>query len=218
MFADELRDRILSESVPAGALLPAERELAEESGLSRAAVREALGMLSMEGLLATKIGRGGGYVVQQPPREGVVRFMDMFIRGRRINTTSLLEVRDLIEPSCAVLAAQRGSDEDIDRLQRLTVEMADLVTDVPLFLDRNVDWHVAVAEASGNDVLAAVMSAISANIRAAIAADEYGSPVTLRKAHRLHEKIIDAIRRRDPETAGQLMQRHLHAASSVLFE
>lgn len=216
IFADELRDRILSGSIPSGALLPAERELADESGLSRAAVREALGVLSLEGLVRAKVGRGGGYVVQQPPRAAVVRFMDLFIRGRGIHPTSLLEVRDLIEPRCAVLAAERRTDAQARELHALTGEMAELVGDVERFLDRNVDWHVAIAEASGNDILAAVMSAISPNIRAAISADEYESQEMLEAAHRLHERIADAIARRDPETAGRLMQRHLHAATSVL--
>lgn len=216
IFADELRDRILSGAVPAGALLPAERELADESGLSRAAVREALGVLVVEGLLRAKVGRNGGYAVQQPPREGVVRFMDLFIRGRGISVTTLLEVRDLVEPRCAALAAERRSDPQLRRIRELTSELAGLVDDVPTFLERNVDWHIAIAEASGNDLLAAVMSAIASNIRSLSEADEFGSREVLAAAQRLHERIADAIERRDVEEAGRLMQRHLDEASSVL--
>lgn len=218
VFADELRDRILSGVVPPGSMLPAERELADDAGLSRSAVREALATLSMEGLLHAKLGRGGGYVVQQPPREAVVRFMDLFIRGRGLQTTALLEVRDLIEPRCATLAAHRRTDEQVARLAELTAAMSGTVGDAPRFLDLNVEWHVAIAEASGNDILAATMSAIAPNIRAAIGIERYESPDSLSAAQRLHERILDAISRRDADTAGRLMQRHIDAATTALFD
>lgn len=218
VFADELRDRILSGAVPPGSMLPAERELAEDAGLSRSAVREALGILTMEGLLHAKIGRGGGYIVQQPPREAVVRFMDLYIRGRGLHTNSLIEVRDLIEPRCATLAAERRTEEQLGRLTELTRTMAGEVADIPRFLDSNVEWHVAIAETSGNDILATTMSAIAPNIRAAIGVERYQSSDSMRAAQRLHERILDAITRQDTEAAGRLMQRHIHAATTALFD
>ncbi|MBW0101011.1 FadR/GntR family transcriptional regulator [Pseudonocardia sp. KRD291] len=218
VFADELRDRILSGAVPPGSMLPAERELAEDAGLSRSAVREALGTLSMEGLLYAKLGRGGGYVVQRPPREAVVRHMDLFIRGRGLQTTSLIEVRDLLEPRCATLAAGARTDEQVQKLQELTATMSELVENIPRFLDLNVEWHVSIAEASGNEILAATMSAIAPNIRAAIDIERYQSPDALRAAQQFHERILDAISKQDQKAAGGLMQRHIDAATSALFD
>ena len=215
-IASQLRARILSGEIAVGSLLPTERDLAQESGLSRGSVREALKTLALEGLVSTKIGRNGGYFVQEPPSDAVVRTLDVFIRGRRVDQQSLLEMREIIEPQCATLAARRRSPEALERLTTLTERMAHLVEDIPTFLDLNIDWHVGVAEASMNEVLASVMQAISTNIRTAIAIDAFASPDMMRAAQRLHERVLTAIAVQDAEAAYRRMRRHLDETYDVV--
>lgn len=216
LLAASLRQAIFDGEIQVGSYLIPERALAVETGLGRASVREALKSLEAEGLISSTVGRHGGYVVQKPPRDAVVRSLESFIRGGRISAQALLEVRRIVEPECAALAAVAGTPAEIDLLDRMTAELAGLTDDVARFLDTNILWHTAIAEASHNPILAAVMTAISKDIRIAIGAQEYDSPGMLRQAQRLHELIAAAIRERDPEAARRRMQRHLAAAAAVL--
>jgi DNA-binding FadR family transcriptional regulator len=216
VIANMIRDDILSGAIPAGTMLPAERLIAEQSGFGRASVREALKTLALEGLVTIKVGRNGGYLVQEPARDSVVRSLDLFIRARRIPGNSLLEIREIIEPECAAFAAERRTQAEARRLRVLTERMALIVNDVPAYLDLNIEWHVLVAEISHNDVLAAFMTAISQSIRISNAVEEYDSPDMLRAAQRLHESVLDSIIEQDPGSARRRMHRHLHAASEVV--
>lgn len=216
VLADSLRALMFSGKLETGVLLPTERELAEESGLSRASVREALKILATEGLVSVTVGRSGGYAVQKPPRQAVIRSLDLFIHGQGIKRSSLLEVREVIEPSCAALAADRRDADCLERLDTLTKQMGPMTDDVPGFLELNIDWHIAVADASGNEILASVMTAISTNIRSAISAEEYRSVEHMREAQHLHEGIFNAIREQDSDAAYRRMHRHLTAANEVI--
>jgi DNA-binding FadR family transcriptional regulator len=215
-MADALRSGILSGEIARGSMLPTERELASESGLSRGSVREALKTLAIEGLVSAKVGRHGGYLVQEPPREAVIKSLDVFIRGRGIQQNSLLEVRAIIEPECAALAAGRRDAETLEKLRDLTGRMSSLTEDIPAFLDHNIDWHVAIAEASGNLVLSSVMAAISTNIRTATSIVDYASAEMMRAAQHLHEGVVTAIADGDAEAAHRRMRRHIHATTEVV--
>ena len=215
-LADALRAAILDGEIKPGSMLPNERDLAEESGLGRGSVREALKILAGEGLVASRVGRNGGCQVQQPPPEAVVRYLDVFIRARRIHPDSLLEVREVIEPSCAFFAAHRRSAAHLARLEELTREMAQKTDDVPQFLELNISWHVLIAEASANEILASVMTAISTNIRSAIGVDAYESPEMMQAAQHLHERVLIAIADRDADAAYRRMCRHLRATSDIV--
>jgi DNA-binding FadR family transcriptional regulator len=215
-MADALRSGILSGEIARGSMLPTERELAGESGISRGSVREALKTLAIEGLVSSKVGRHGGYLVQEPPREAVINSLDVFIRGRGIEQNSLLEVRAVIEPECAALAAKRRNAGTLESLRDLTSRMAGFTEDIPAFLDHNIGWHVAIAEASGNLVLSSVMTAISTNIRTATSITDYASAEMMRAAQHLHEGVLAAIVEGDAEAAHRRMRRHIHATTEVV--
>src|SRR5271167_4326671 len=107
--ADVLAER-LRELIVAGHILPTERELVSESGLSRTSVRDALRVLESEGLIATKVGRTGGSMVTLPGRESVARSVELFVRTHGIRLDSLLECRVAVEPALARLAAIKRTD------------------------------------------------------------------------------------------------------------
>ena len=110
---DDLRAAILNGDEPPGTLIPIE-SVADFFDVSPIPVREALKALALEGLVETRVGRNGGYFVQQPPADAVVRTLDVFIRGRRVDQQSLLETREIIEPQCAALAAQIMPERVVD--------------------------------------------------------------------------------------------------------
>src|SRR5579862_676619 len=160
-LADQLREAILSGKIAEGQSLPTERELVERSGLSRSSVREALKVLAVEGFVEVKLGRFGGNIVTLPGRDDVARAIGKFVEGQHFPLRQLQETRLALEPALARLAALRRSEEDVARLFSMHEKLVDAAGNYRAFAACNIAWHNAVAEASGNELLSAMLYSIS---------------------------------------------------------
>ncbi|GGN10258.1 GntR family transcriptional regulator [Streptomyces fuscichromogenes] len=218
VLAAELRERILSSEFTEGAALPPERELVVQTQMSRATVREALRILEVQGLVRIKIGRGGGAFVQLPGKDSVASSVNLLIRGRKIRLSSLLETREAIEPYCARLAAVHRTDDDLAVLDAANRTIADEGSTMAGFLQANVDWHVAVATAGHNELLAGLMTALSRAIYTATENERFVNTEVRRVAARAHRSITDAIRAQDPEAAARRMTRHVHGYADAALK
>lgn len=216
VLADVLRGKILSGELAEGSALPPERTLVEQSGLSRATVRESLRSLQHEGLVATRRGRGGGSVVSRPTAATVADSLGRHLRNWRPGTSSLLEVRTVLEPWCAALAAERRTDEALDRIEETDAAVVAALDDLPRYLEANVAWHLAVADACGNDLVAAFMRAVSGAVRHQTDDAEFNTAEVRRTAVRAHHRITEAIRAGDPEAARRRMARHVDGYAEAL--
>jgi DNA-binding FadR family transcriptional regulator len=212
-----LRGRILGGEIVAGTLLPTERELTEQSGFGRSSVREALKTLASEGLIVTRPGRNGGSEVVTPNAETLAQSVGVFIRGRRVTLRALIEMRKIIEPACAELAARRRTDEDLDALGALNETMRATIDDPSAYLAANVDWHVRVAIASHNELLAGVLLAISRELHAGTEIVRLDDPRVREETVRAHEQIGRAIAAEQCESAHRRMLRHITAYGEELF-
>ena len=211
VLADQLRQRILSGKPAAGELLPPERELVRQTGLGRATVREALRILEAEDLIDARLGRYGGWVVTRPGNEGVIRSIDVLIRGNNVGFESLLTTRKAIEPACAALAAEVRTDDDLLELDRHSARLKQEWRDVPQYLLVNLHWHLAVVRATHNDLLIAVMSGLSDAIHAGTDIKDFNSDNVRQLAINAHDRVTEAIRAGDADAAFRRMDRHLHA-------
>jgi DNA-binding FadR family transcriptional regulator len=209
VLADELRERILRGEFPEGTALPPERELVTQTGMSRATVREALRILEVQGLVRIKTGRAGGAFIQRLGEESIASSVDLLIRGRNIRLAALHETREAIEPSCARLAALNRTDDDLAALDRANESIA---RDGSLgeFLQANVDWHVAVAVASHNELLNGFMLALSRAIYTSTDNQGFVDAAVRQTTAQAHKSITQAIRLGDPDAAVRRMQRHVH--------
>jgi DNA-binding FadR family transcriptional regulator len=217
VLANELRESILSGKLPEGTALPTERDMVAQTQMSRTTVREALRILEVQGFVRIKIGRSGGAFVQRPDRDSVANSVSLLIRGRQIRMAALLEAREGVEPVCARLAATYRTDGDLDRLDAANVAIA---ADGPLedFLQANVDWHVAVATASHNELLAGFMSALSKAIYESTDNRGFVDAEVRRTTLLAHTRITDAIRARDTDAALRRMTRHVHSYAEAVVE
>lgn len=216
ILAAQLRERILVGDIPAGDSLPPERQLVEQTQLSRATVREALRILEVQGLLKIRPGRTGGAFVRRPDGQAVADSVELLIRGGSIRLSALHETREVIEPYCAALAAKWRTDEDLGELLEANREIADAGESMPLFLRANVRWHVAVARASHNELLAGFIQAISQAIYLATDIDDFVDDEVRKTAIRAHGTITDAIRDQQPSTAERRMRRHVHGFATAV--
>ncbi|MCS5498251.1 FCD domain-containing protein [Cnuibacter physcomitrellae] len=214
ILAGQLREAILSGEIPENTMLPSERLLVEQSGLTRGAVREALKTLAGEGLVQTKPGRFGGNVVTLPGRESVAVSLNQFVRGRQLPLRVLHETRTVLEPALARLAALHRTDADLDALARLHRDLVDAAGNFQAFSRANIRWHSAVASASHNDLLAAALEAISYGVAVSTTVHEYDTPETRDAVIAVHAGILAAIEDGDGETAERRMRHHLSATHS----
>lgn len=217
VLADELRERILSGEFPEGTALPPERELVVQTQMSRTTVREALRILEVQDLVRIKTGRSGGAFVQKPSQESVADSVALLIRGRKIRIPALLETREAIEPFCARLAAKHRTDEDLARLDEANEAIA-VDGSLADFLQANVDWHVAVAVASHNEVLTGFMLALSRAIYASTDNQGFVDAEVRRTAARAHRTITEAIRDQDADAAVRRMSRHVHSYAEAVLQ
>jgi GntR family transcriptional regulator, transcriptional repressor for pyruvate dehydrogenase complex len=219
VLANELRERILSGEYPEGTPLPPERELVVQTHMSRTTVREALRILGVQGLIRIKTGRAGGAFVQRPGEESVASSLELLIRGRQIRLASVHETREAIEPSCARLAALHRTTGDLRRLEAANDAIV-ATTDLDGFLQANVDWHIAVATASHNEILTGIMMALSRAIYTTTNNEGFVNDEVRSVAARAHRSVTRAIRERDPDAAVRRMNRHVqsYAAAALAVE
>jgi DNA-binding FadR family transcriptional regulator len=211
LLARRLRERILSGALEEGEALPTERALGVQTGLGRSSIREALRILENEGFVSIRPGRNGGPVARLPERDSVKTSLDHFIRAQKLRLASLIEAREAIEPAAARLAAGHRTAADLTELDRIHGELEHSIKDVPRFLRANVDWHLAVVEASHNELLIAFMAAISDAVYAATDIAEFNSDERRREVLNIHRRIGEAIRNGDGEAAERRMRRHMAA-------
>ena len=216
VLADILRERILAGDFPEDTALPAERDLVAQARMSRTTVREALRILEAQGFVRIKTGRAGGAFVRMPGDESVASSVELFIKGRRIRLAALLETREAIEPALAQFAAQRRTAEDLTAMDKANDVMA--VPNAPLadFLQANVDWHVAVAQASHNELLVGFMSALSRALYLSTENQRFIDESVRRATARAHKAITNAIRNQDTAAAVRRMSRHLHEYATAV--
>jgi GntR family transcriptional repressor for pyruvate dehydrogenase complex len=211
VLADHLRDSILRGQIAEGESLPSERELVEQTGLSRGAVREALRTLSVEGLVQTRNGRFGGSVVTLPGQDSMATTINRFVQGRKLPLRSLQETREVLEPFLARLAAKRRTDENLRELKALHSELVASVDNFQEFALTNVRWHNAVAAASGNELLATLLYSISHGLQVATMVEEYDTMETRKQVIHIHARINDAIESGNAELAEKSMRDHMAA-------
>jgi DNA-binding FadR family transcriptional regulator len=215
ILASQLRQMIVRGTFAAGSLLPNERALVVESGLSRTSVRDALRILESEGLIVTKVGRTGGSMVTRPNREAVARSVELFVRTHGIKLDSLLDCRVAVEPMLAQLAARHRTDAQLEEMVELHERFVNSVDDVREYKGINLDWHLSVARASGNEPLTALMEAVARPVRDAMDYQHVTTPELRLVAVRAHTKILDAIKEQDEEKAFRRMSRHVSAYRDI---
>jgi DNA-binding FadR family transcriptional regulator len=215
VLAERLRELIIKGHFMPGDFLPTERELVAESGLSRTSVRDALHVLELEGLISTKAGRAGGSIVKLPGRVSIARSVELFVLTHGIRLASLLECRVAVEPTLASLAALRRTPAQLDEIIAIHERFIASTEDVLLYKSINLDWHLAIARASGNEPLTALMEAISAPIRNAMDYQHVTTPELRSAAVKAHTVILKAIIEQDEEAAFKRMSRHVSAYKDI---
>jgi GntR family transcriptional regulator, transcriptional repressor for pyruvate dehydrogenase complex len=200
---------------PVGSSLPSERELMNRYGVSRATVREALRVLRAQDLIQVRRGRNGGSFISSPSSQSVVRSLNQFINGQDFRFVDLVSARLAIEPAAAAQAAICRSVEKLDALRVCSEECESSLEDIDRFVDANLEWHLALAEASENPLFVAFLTSIASAIHSATAFEEFDIRTRMAVV-KVHWQIYEAIYERDSDAARRRTMGHLGAYSDKL--
>jgi GntR family transcriptional repressor for pyruvate dehydrogenase complex len=207
----QIKQAILDGSLRNGDRLPAEHTLAQSFNVSRATIREALRSLIESGLLTKGPGATSGLFVQTVDHNSFSRVVsDRLTSVLGVGSVTAVEVsnfRDMLEVPSARLAAQHRNDDHLVELHEIIDRERATTYDDPSIPELNAQFHCVIANASGNRVLAAFVSALHRTARplAFVSTDEALGKESV--AH--HIKLYRAIQAQDPASAAAAMQAHL---------
>jgi GntR family transcriptional repressor for pyruvate dehydrogenase complex len=204
----QIERAIFAGELSAGDRLQSERELAEQFGVSRITVRDALRVLEARGLIRVKVGAMGGAFVADANTDRVAESISTMIRLKRMTLSELAEARTVVEAATASLAAQRADAGAVSRLQQNVERSRPLLREPITHADASMDFHVELAHAARNEVLEATVEAYRELLVPSIRdlRDEKSGRMT----QKAHEEIVEAVRRHDPEGARDVMLTHLN--------
>jgi GntR family transcriptional repressor for pyruvate dehydrogenase complex len=135
-----------------GDRLPRERELAERLEVSRTTIREAFRILERAGIVSVRRGNNGGVFVRT--RSIGPSVLEAIEGESWVNLRALLQTRRVLETSCGLLAGQNATPEELEELERLVELLAELIDDPAESVAVDQQWHLKVAYASHNPMLA----------------------------------------------------------------
>lgn len=188
-----------------GDRLPAERALARQTGVSRSSVRVGLRALSAMGVVQSRHG-AGTFITLEPSLESEP--LQFLAALHRISRNEMFEARRMLEVGVAGLAAERADGDLLVAVAEEVTSMFASIDDAQAFLVHDIRFHRAVAAASGNPILAAVVEMVS-GIFYETRRQNVHRATDLREAAEMHRRIYHAVRAHDPVAARAAMNEHL---------
>jgi GntR family transcriptional repressor for pyruvate dehydrogenase complex len=207
LIVQQIEESILSGSLKPGNQLPPERELAEQFGVSRTAVREAMKTLREKGLVEAYSGRGT--FVRDGTSQAVRQSFDIMVKiGQAEGLVHLVEIREILEPQIAALAATRMEEQHLATMREAVATMDRTLRDPEAYIEADLDFHLSLAEAAANPLVLALIDSIVGLLREQrlrIFNVEGGAE----RGQYHHKRILAAVAARDPEKARAAMRAHM---------
>lgn len=201
--------------IKVGDRLPGERALAENYGISRASVREAIRILDAMGVVRSSVGSGptSGAIVVSDPSAGLSSALRLHVASNRLPVEDIVQTRILLETWTARAGAEReGGDTEREQAAQLLEAMDHPEVDRAAFHELDARFHVALSSLAGNEVMATIMESLSGSIvdyvKGSMDAME-DWPDVLEVLRTQHHGIFDAVQSRDGELAARLLREHI---------
>ena len=206
-IVQQVEESIHRGALKAGDKLPPERELAQQFGVSRTAVREAVKALREKGFVEAYPGRGT--FIMQANSHPIRLSLDRMVKaGQGEGSRYLTEVREMMEPEIAAMAAERADAEDLAALRECVVVMDGAKRDPDAFIEADLDFHLALAEAAANPIILSLIDSIVGLLREQRIGifQVEGGP---ERGQYHHKRILEAVEHRDSGGAREAMKAHM---------
>ena len=203
----QIEESILKGALKPGDQLPAERDLAQQFGVSRTAVREAVKTLREKGLVESYSGRGT--FITNGTSQAIKQSLDFMMRiGQQDGLVQLAEVRQILEPEIAALAASRVQEQHLAMMREAVAVMDEALRDPDAYIEADLDFHLSLAEAAENPIILSLIDSIVGLLREQRLRIFYvdGGPD---RGQYHHKRILEAVEQRDEDRARDAMRAHL---------
>ena len=206
-IVEQIEQSVQKGDLKPGDQLPAERELAEQFGVSRTAVREAVKALREKGLVEAYPGKGT--FITSGSSNPMRQSLDRMMRSAQVDaTSSLVEVREILEPEIAALAAVRATEENLNSLREAMAVMDAAKRDPDAYIEADLDFHLELAEAAANPLILSLIDSIVGVLREQrMRIFEVDGGPDRGQYH--HKKILEAVEHQDAPGAREAMRAHL---------
>lgn len=211
----QIERRIAEDGLTVGDRLPAERQLAEQLGVSRSSVREAMRVLETLGVVSSQVGRGpdAGAVLTSRPDSALTDLLRLHLGLASLEMREVIDTRHMIEQWAAAQAAAARADTSA---LAAALSGMDRAASPEEFVEHDTAFHCAIADASGNRLIAAIMRSLRDSMRrySVEAVRRLGDTSVLRADH---VRILEAIERGETDEAARAISEHLAHAYPSLF-
>jgi GntR family transcriptional repressor for pyruvate dehydrogenase complex len=205
-IVSQIEESIAEGKLKSGDQLPSERELAQQFGVSRTAVREAVKTLCEKSLVESHSGRGTFVTsAKSQPRHS----LDWLVKdGDPQNARYVTELREILEPEFTALAAARIDEQQLAMMREAIEVMDRSMQDPNAYIEADLDFHLALAEAAGNPLILALLDSLVAVLRVERLGvfKVPGGPIHGQTHHKL---ILKAVEQRNPARARKAMMAHM---------
>lgn len=202
--ADNIEELITANKLRPGDRIPTERELAATLGIGRSTVRESIKILVSRNVLEIRRGTGTFVCDAVGVVEDPLGFR--FIHDKKKLALDLNQIRRMVEPQIAALAAQVATKEDIICLQKLCDEAAEQIDAKQNYAQKDIEFHTKLAELTDNLVIPKIIPIITQGIRTYVDITNYKRAG---KASTTHQAVVTAIKNHDSQAAYDAMEEHL---------
>lgn len=210
----QVQELIRDGKLKAGDQLPSERELAETFKVSRTSVREALRALETQGLVVSRTGMGT--FVADLPIESLVATLATLLSAEKDGLADIFEMRKLIEPHIASLAAERATKTDVERLKMILDKQRNEVRQGGTGVEADAEFHFAIGQATQNQALEKLVSGLM-DMLSHSREESLQTPGRNQASLESHTKILTAIEQHDRERAREAMLRHIEQVEQNVF-
>lgn len=202
---EQIKGLVKKGSLKSGDKLPSERDLCDQLQVSRTSVREAMRALEMLGLVEAKHGEGN--YINNNLEKSLLEPLSIVFMLLGSKPDEILELRKIIEPETAALAAKNITDEQLLELRKIVCDLNN-AEDMEVSASLDKKFHYKITQASGNSLISTIMFSISSLI------EEYieNSKVHLYNKDMIkihHEEICGALENRDSDSVATAMRKHL---------
>lgn len=213
VIASQIEQLILDRELVPGDMLPAERGLAAQFGVSRNILREAIGMLVQKGLVEVR--PGSGTYIERPTIDFLSDTLAFIVRYDMPALLEVVEARRSLEVEIVGLAAERATKDDRRHIQKILAEMEAAKAIPQVYVEADIAFHEALATAAKNRVLQLLLVSTRKALRKNISALQHNATV-VDEAMKSHRRIFEAVQQQDPDKARQAMREHLDAVARSL--
>jgi DNA-binding FadR family transcriptional regulator len=201
----QLRDQVLRRTWAPGSKIPSEHELSRTMGVSRVSIREGIQHLVSLGILETR--HGEGTFVREVGGEIYFNSLIPLMALDETDIFHVLEYRRIVEKGTAALAAERATDQDVAEMETVYDRMVQARDDVAGFARADLEFHLAVAKATGNSVLIKVNNVLRSVL--SVSMENIVGSLGMHDGLHYHRLLIEAVKSRNVPEAERLMEEHV---------